>query len=165
LVNFKTSNPFGLKFKSLIQQNLIYYIFNKHCVIIYFLISNGLIMKFVLGLLTCWASPALPSSTSTELKVLSLTKRYRKRGFPNFGRVKIDGEARNTFRFWKASSHSLVQWNSSHFLNVVKKWNVLSTRSDRKRHMIVILPINSCTSFSVVGRNWILEFAWLSSNL
>ncbi|RHN69923.1 hypothetical protein MtrunA17_Chr3g0130041 [Medicago truncatula] len=44
-------------------------------------------------------SPPFPSSNSTERKVLSLTKRYRTRGFPNFGRVKIDGEARNTFRF------------------------------------------------------------------
>lgn len=115
-------------------------------------------MKLSLNLLTCWASPPFPSSNSTERKVLSLTKRYRTRGFPNFGRVKIDGEARNTFRFWKASSHSLVQWNwnSSLFHNVVKKWNVLSTKS--KRHMVVILPISSCTSFNVVELNWVLEF-------
>jgi hypothetical protein len=56
LINFKASNPFGCKFKSWIQQYMIYYGFNKHCDII-FLILKGLVIKFVLSLLICWAGP------------------------------------------------------------------------------------------------------------
>jgi len=57
LVNFKASNPFGSKVKSWIQQNLIYYAFKKYCVNYFFKISKGLIIKYVLGLLTCWVGP------------------------------------------------------------------------------------------------------------
>jgi len=53
-----TSNPFGPKFKSWIQQNLIYYAFNEHYVKKNKKIPKGLIIKLLLGLLICWADIA-----------------------------------------------------------------------------------------------------------
>lgn len=80
MVNFKASNPFGPKFKSWIQQNLICYAFNKHCVFYFILISIDLIIKFALGLLICWVDPEstkektqfYPSVTHNILEILIL---------------------------------------------------------------------------------------------
>lgn len=91
------------------------------------------------------------SWTKAELMELSMITRYMNKGMPNTNQLSMGGVAKNSFNFWKASSHSLVHQNLLFFFRLWKKGNTFSANFERNWDMIIIFPVNYRTSFMLVG--------------